>query len=1138
MAWAARHPYLVPQLLVAAGFWLSAHTDTVWVLIAGGLSAVLTEAAIVLLRRAHGGETPRAALAVLLATAALAQFGALLLVRLVVVPDPADPFGSGLRAQERGEGLSVLVFPLLLFALVLGAGHLLAAPRSGRTGRVGRWLRSWRNAAEPAVAPAAIGLSTAVMVLLFLLPLFGPSTGEARLTFLGVATPEYGKLFFLLSLAAVVGRYSHRFFVTPPAGISAGRRLGRVARLRAQVHATRHVLYPLGLFAVVAVLSGLRNDFGTLIPVLAAMVGVTWATTRHGALVAAGSHEHGPGLDLRGIVRVIPRYRLFAWSLVVLGFAGAALVIASGYVAKRVRVWADPWAHRWDSSCVPVDNPPKTFSGVSLCQESMLANQEAARSQVAKSLAAVADGGLWGRGLGDHMSAVVPGQATDFVLAAVWNKLGGLVVLAVAVLTVLLCAALRRVAAPGLRTVRPRLSALLAIGLAAMIIGQFFFVLAATLNLIPHSGIPVPFLSRGGHSTLALLLAITLALAMTPRTVGTWQPDTLRSAQRAQPAPGPATRRSGWTVGHLRSGVLAGFAACLALVTLATLVPYPAPLTPLPAAYAADRPPCELRQATRDGVLSPAPDPRTCSTDRIAYRRTVVEVRLGGRPVLRQDRDRGGWAPVGSWEGGLTMRDLTGLLAVPGGGLGVVDQSFPAVTNGTAGTSLGRRLAPPRDPADVPPDGVIDLTVDPALQHAMATAMSTPGPAGTTPLAGGMVVLDAVTGQVLAGVSVPLQPTPRPPAATGDLTEVDKYLTGRRRYDHIGPDGRLDGAVGAADCDPDEADGRTLSSCWRWSYTPRPEAADQPDPELLAYLAGKRLPAEFVPQPSVNRAFGKHYGFGSTFKAVIAAEYLSSGGRPDSLIPAPVAVPLSDTVTIRNASDDNCAGGYFDTEITLQRALTVSCNTAFVRLAERIGWPAIAARAELFGLRVGACAKRTDWLAPAMVGAADSCVPAEVDGVAIGNATLGGGQVNGTPLAMASVMATIANGGVAVEPSLVRSLRTPATGAVTTPTPDRVTAVTPTVAAALAESISEVATTGTAAGLDTAGLPVWVKTGTHEVIPPGRFVRDQSWVAGYVETRRGPVAFAVVLEAPDDRTGGRRARHLVEQLAAALRKAS
>jgi cell division protein FtsI/penicillin-binding protein 2 len=107
------------------------------------------------------------------------------------------------------------------------------------------------------------------------------------------------------------------------------------------------------------------------------------------------------------------------------------------------------------------------------------------------------------------------------------------------------------------------------------------------------------------------------------------------------------------------------------------------------------------------------------------------------------------------------------------------------------------------------------------------------------------------------------------------------------------------------------------------------------------------------------------------------------------------------------------------------------------------------------------------------------------------------------------------------------------------PAQDRRDAVTPAIAAKLAEAVSTVATTGTAAGLkDAAKLDIWVKTGTHEVIPPRPYVRDHSWIAGFAQTARGRVAFAVVLEAPDGRTGGRRARFLVEKLCEALRSVS
>ncbi len=252
------------------------------------------------------------------------------------------------------------------------------------------------------------------------------------------------------------------------------------------------------------------------------MIGVTWAAARHGARVASGNHRSEPALDLRGIARVIPRYRILGWALVVLLFAGVALVISSGYVAKRVRVWADPWAHRWDGGCVPATSPPMTFPDAVLCQESMLANQEAARSQV---------GRIWQRlptaGCGVAASAIgCPPRCRARRRTSSSRQCGtSWAGWSCSFSQRSQCCSARccRVALPGLQDVRPRLGSLLAIGLAAMIVTQFFFVLAATLNLIPHSGIPVPFLSRGGHSTLALLIALAVALAMMPRTVATKQ---------------------------------------------------------------------------------------------------------------------------------------------------------------------------------------------------------------------------------------------------------------------------------------------------------------------------------------------------------------------------------------------------------------------------------------------------------------------------------------------------------------------------------------------------------------------------------------------------------------------------------------
>jgi len=59
---------------------------------------------------------------------------------------------------------------------------------------------------------------------------------------------------------------------------------------------------------------------------------------------------------------------------------------------------------------------PAHVTGVRFCQESMAANLESERSQESKALAR-SPTRLWGRGLGDTMSKVVPVGATDYILA-------------------------------------------------------------------------------------------------------------------------------------------------------------------------------------------------------------------------------------------------------------------------------------------------------------------------------------------------------------------------------------------------------------------------------------------------------------------------------------------------------------------------------------------------------------------------------------------------------------------------------------------------------------------------------------------------------------------------------------------------
>lgn len=1149
---------LWPLALIAAGFWLTGSVDTVMTI---GVTAAVAGLAALAVRILAAGERPQGVgqvpgpvLAVVLATAVLVHLGCLLAIRLVIVPDPADPFGAGLRGDAWQTAQSVLIYPLLGFAVLLGLVWLA----STRLRRVPVAVPRW-HLPVPArlVSPGIAILVTAS----FALPLLDRSGSGAALTFWGVATPEFGKLAFIVVLALLVVRDSHRF--TGAAGLPwrelrrrGGPGLSHWPLVHAWLRARRFVLYPLGLFTVVAGISGgLRQDFGTVVSVLAATVGVTWAATRHAVRQAPDLAAPGGRTRFgRWLGRMVPAYRPFLLPGGVLIFVTIILAwLVTDYVDERARIWANPWQYRWSAGCLPSDpavTSPDTPDGTVACQRSLVADAESERSQLARALSAVADGGLWGRGLADTASAAVPAGSTDFIYIVMWNKLGAIIVLLAVTLTALLGAALRQVSRAGPPPIRagPSMATLIGSGFATMLVGQSLFVFAATLNVLPHSGVPAPFLSRGGQSNLALLLGVLLVLVMSrtnasPSAGADGPRPTVRTGQAPPPTPLRVLLLTG-TDG--RAATCLPIAICVAIATGVTLVPYPAPNLlngRLPTAYDENRPPCPDRELSRAALTSVPPDPAGCSTDQFAVNRTRIEVRFADGPGLVLNRPGGDWLPPGdAHPSGLILSDLTGLLRT-GDHLGVLDQSYPHIVGGTAGTDLGRRLTPrPRTPA---PDGGLNLTIRPALQHAAATAMRSPNPHGGGPFAGGLVLLNASTGHVLASVSVPTagpgQVTGGPPA---EMVDTNRFLDRHAYYGRLGPDSGLDSSTPDDRCRRQSSDPTTQSDCWKWSLsTVDSGAARIAEDEQRRYVDGDQ--AVEPPAPEVNRAVGQWYGLGSTFKVIIAAAYLAQPGTGAAdLIPAPDQIALPGRPPIHNSGTGRCPGITGDGRITLAQALAHSCNTAFVALAIALGWSRIADTAGRLGFRVGPCQGDGPWAAHRLIGAVDSCLPTTSDGTSIGNNALGGQDVQGTPLALATVLAAVANDGRAVAPTIVTAVRRPDTGdVVATPDAEVSTAFSPATAAQLRTALAGTAIDGTAQGLNgDVGTELWVKTGTHEVIPegeparPGSFVRQNCWLVGFVETPGGPLAFAVVVESRDERAGAQQARHIVTAVVEAIRR--
>lgn len=129
---------------------------------------------------------------------------------------------------------------------------------------------------------------------------------------------------------------------------------------------------------------------------------------------------------------------------------------------------------------------------------------------LAQSKLAIGSGQLFGSGLfaGTQTNfEYVPEQETDFIFTAVGEQLGfvgGLLVLvAFAVITWrLLVIAVNA---------RDRFGALVAVGIAAMMMFHVFINVGMTIGIMPVTGLPLPFLSQGGSFYLAMTLALGIA---------------------------------------------------------------------------------------------------------------------------------------------------------------------------------------------------------------------------------------------------------------------------------------------------------------------------------------------------------------------------------------------------------------------------------------------------------------------------------------------------------------------------------------------------------------------------------------------------------------------------------------------------
>jgi len=130
---------------------------------------------------------------------------------------------------------------------------------------------------------------------------------------------------------------------------------------------------------------------------------------------------------------------------------------------------------------------------------------------VIQSKIAIGAGGLFGKGFThgpQKRLAFLPAQHTDFIFPVVGEELGFLGVLVALALFAALILILLRVA----RRAADPFSSLCVFGIAGLLFTHIVENVGMTVNLLPITGIPLPFFSYGGSFVLTCALAVGIAL--------------------------------------------------------------------------------------------------------------------------------------------------------------------------------------------------------------------------------------------------------------------------------------------------------------------------------------------------------------------------------------------------------------------------------------------------------------------------------------------------------------------------------------------------------------------------------------------------------------------------------------------------
>ena len=226
-----------------------------------------------------------------------------------------------------------------------------------------------------------------------------------------------------------------------------------------------------------------KNPFGLILPGLVVIEGLIILEKDLGTallvLIIFGGILFVSGAPIKHFILVI----------ILASIISAVLIFSNSYRMSRFAALFDPFDERYYK-----------FSGW----------------QPAHSIMGLASGGLWGSGLGASKQkwANLAEAHTDFIFSVIGEELGLLGTLLVLALYTALIYSMLRIA---IKT-KDDFSRYVTAGIACWFIAQVTVNIGSVTSIIPVIGVTLPFISYGGSSLLANLLAVGYVLGVARRT--------------------------------------------------------------------------------------------------------------------------------------------------------------------------------------------------------------------------------------------------------------------------------------------------------------------------------------------------------------------------------------------------------------------------------------------------------------------------------------------------------------------------------------------------------------------------------------------------------------------------------------------